>query len=130
MYRLPSTKNQDTLIRIKGIANDIIRAIFTDSRDRIWVGTNGSGLDCLEKGRITNFTTTHGLPNNYIYALGEDNKGRIWVGAYNGGLAVLENGRFRSLAIADIADQPIWVIHMDSDGDVWVGTDHAGLLYS
>ena len=98
------------------MASDIIRAIFVDSRDRVWVGTNGGGLDCLEKGRITNFTTAQGLPNNYIYALGEDKKGRIWVGAYNDGLAVLEQGRFRRLPEADIVDQPVWVIHADRGG--------------
>jgi diguanylate cyclase (GGDEF)-like protein len=129
LYRMPATKQAAGFTRIKGIANDIIRAIFVDSRDRVWVGTNGGGLDCLEKGRITNFTTAQGLPNNYIYALGEDKKGRIWVGAYNHGLAVLEQGRFRKLPETDIVDQPIWVIHADRDGDLWVGTDHAGLLW-
>jgi diguanylate cyclase (GGDEF)-like protein len=83
----------------------------------------------MEKGRITNYTTAQGLPSNYIYALSEDKKGRIWVGAYSGGLAVMEQGRFRKVASADIADQPVWVIHTDRDGDIWVGTDHAGLLW-
>jgi diguanylate cyclase (GGDEF)-like protein len=129
LYRLPGANKNAAFSRIAGVASDIIRAVFVDSRDRIWVGTNGGGLDRLEKGRITNFSTAQGLPNNYIYALGEDRKGRIWVGAYNGGLAVLEQGRFRRLAAADIADQPVWVIHTDRDGDIWVGTDHAGLLW-
>ncbi len=129
LYRLPGNGKGDVFTRVRGVASEIIRAIFNDSRDRVWVGTNGGGLDCLENGRITNFTTAHGLPSNYIYALGEDIKGRIWVGAYSGGLAVLENGRFRKLAASAISDQPIWVIHPDRDGDIWVGTDHAGLLW-
>ena len=129
LLRSANTDKIDRFIRVAGVTNDIIRAIYADSRDRIWVGTNGGGLDCLEKGRITNFTTAHGLPSNYIYALGEDKKGRIWVGAYNGGLAVLEKGLFRKLEAGDVASQPVWVIHVDGDGDIWVGTDHAGLLW-
>ena len=129
LFRSASTKKIDRFIPVPGVSSDIIRAIYADSRDRIWVGTNGGGLNCLEKGRIANFTTADGLPSNYIYALGEDKKGRIWVGAYSGGLAVLEGGQFRKLDARDISDQPVWVIHPDRDGDIWVGTDHAGLLW-
>jgi diguanylate cyclase (GGDEF)-like protein len=129
LYRLPAGKKSRTFLRIRGIANDIIRAILVDSRDRVWVGTNGGGLDCLENGRVKNFTTRHGLPSNFIYSLNEDRQGRIWAGGYNGGIAVLENNRFRSLPSADIANQPVWVVHTDKEGDAWVGTDHAGLLW-
>ena len=42
---------------------------------------------------------------------------------------MLEEGRFRSFGDADISEQPVWVIHADREGDIWVGTDHAGLLW-
>jgi diguanylate cyclase (GGDEF)-like protein len=129
LYRLPGGEKSTAFRRVKGVANDIIRALLVDSHDRVWVGTNGGGLDCLEKGRTKNFTTAHGLPSNFIYALGEDQQGRIWAGGYNGGMAVLEGNRFRTLPSADIADQPVWVIHVDKENDAWVGTDHAGLLW-
>jgi diguanylate cyclase (GGDEF)-like protein len=129
LYRLPAKGISATFHRVKGVANNIIRALLVDSHDRVWVGTNGGGLDCLEKDRIINFTTIHGLPSNFIYALSEDQQGRIWAGGYNGGMAVLEGNRFRTLPGAGIADQPVWVIHVDKQNDAWVGTDHAGLLW-
>lgn len=42
---------------------------------------------------------------------------------------MLEEGLFHKLETGDIANQPIWVIHADRDGDIWVGTDQAGLLW-
>ncbi len=102
----------------RALANDIIRALLVDSRDRVWVGTNGGGLDCLEKGRITNFTTAHGLPDNYIYCPGRG-QARTHLGrglqrrAGRAGRGPLPRLRRRRTS----SDQPVWVIHADREGD-------------
>jgi len=128
LFHLAAGKKPAAFTRVRGVKSQIIRSLLVDSRDRLWIGTNGDGLDCLEKGKITTFTTADGMPSNFIYALSEDRQGRILVGAYSGGLAVLDQGRFRRLPVAGVDDQPVWVIHVDLEGDAWVGTDHAGLL--
>jgi diguanylate cyclase (GGDEF)-like protein len=128
LFRMAAGKKLPSFSHFRGVTSQIIRSLLVDSRDRLWIGTNGEGLDCLENGKITNYTTADGLPGNFIYALGEDKRGRIWVGAYSGGLAVLDRDRFRHLPIPGVDEQPVWVIHVDSEGDTWVGTDHAGLL--
>lgn len=128
LFHLAAGKRPAAFTRVRGVNSPIIRSLLVDSRDRLWIGTNGDGLDCLEKGRITTYTAADGLPGNFIYSLAEDRQGRIWVGAYSGGLAVLDQGRFRRFPLAGVDDQPVWVIHVDGGGDVWVGTDHAGLL--
>jgi diguanylate cyclase (GGDEF)-like protein len=128
LFHLAAGRKPAVFTHVRGVTSQIIRSLLVDGRDRLWIGTNGDGLDCLEKGKITTYTAADGLPGNFIYALGEDRQGRIWVGAYSGGLAVLDQGRFRRLPIAGVDDQPVWVIHVDPEGDTWVGTDHAGLL--
>ncbi len=128
LFHLAAGKKPAAFTHVRAVTSPIIRSLLVDSRDRLWIGTNGAGLDCLEKGKITTYTAADGLPGNFIYALGEDRRGRIWVGAYSGGLAVLDRGRFRRLPVAAVDDQPVWVIHVDGEGDAWVGTDHAGLL--
>jgi len=128
LFHLAAGRKPETFRRVPGVTSQIIRSLLVDGRDRLWIGTNGGGLDCLEKGKVTNYKVADGLPGNFIYALGEDGQGRIWVGAYSGGLAVLEKGRFRRLVVPGVDDQPVWVIHADRGGDVWIGTDHAGLL--
>ena len=67
------------------LSNDKVNALFTDSRQRLWVCTSG-GLNLLEADgqsfRI--FTQAHGLPSNIIQSILEDGEGKLWVSTQNG----------------------------------------------
>ena len=62
-----------------------IRCLFRDSKDRMWVGTAGSGLilcelthDCKSL-KYTQYGVSEGLVNNMVQSILEDYSGRLWV---------------------------------------------------
>ncbi|MEL6252427.1 MAG: two-component regulator propeller domain-containing protein [Bacteroidota bacterium] len=63
--------------------------VLLDSKDRIWVGTQGSGLNVIlpmEKDdfEVLHFFETDGIPSNLIMGLLEDEFGQIWGSSSNG----------------------------------------------
>ncbi|MDR2938072.1 MAG: response regulator, partial [Prevotellaceae bacterium] len=70
--------------------NNEVKALLEDSKGRIWLGTNGGGLNLLvreqplERSWFRRYSATNGLSNEVIQAMLEDEKGNIWVSTENG----------------------------------------------
>jgi TRAP-type C4-dicarboxylate transport system permease small subunit len=70
--------------------NNEVKAILEDSRGRIWLGTNGGGLNLLmrekplERSWFKHYAAPSGLSNEVIQAILEDAKGNIWVSTESG----------------------------------------------
>ncbi|NUO01338.1 MAG: ATP-binding protein, partial [Saprospiraceae bacterium] len=59
------------------------------NRQRIWIGTNGSGLVCWNRGvegkdSLQYFSKKEGLSSEIIYSLAFDQRGQLWAGTGNG----------------------------------------------
>ena len=63
--------------------------IFADSRGRIWVGTNDSGVACLEGETFTFYSRADGLASTSIRSITEDASGNILI-ATTMGLAYVD----------------------------------------
>ena len=69
--------------------NDII-CCFEDSKNHIWTGTYGDGLNhliydtCTSKYFFENFNIKNGLPSAIIHSIEEDKYGNLWLGTDNG----------------------------------------------
>jgi ligand-binding sensor domain-containing protein/two-component sensor histidine kinase len=52
----------------------------------LWIGTEGGGLNRLDKstGNFTTYTIKNGLPNNVIYSIQSDNHKNLWLSTNNG----------------------------------------------
>lgn len=67
------------------LSSNFISNILNDSRGRLWIGTNGGGLNLFkpENESFLNFKfdplNENGISNNGINAIFEDHKGNIWV---------------------------------------------------
>ena len=90
------------LTKKDGIAGEKIRALFLDSTDRIWVGSEYDGVAIIEdfsintSGKIEysdilTITQDNGLPNNEVKVIAESKDGNIWVGT-RAGLLKIEKG--------------------------------------
>lgn len=81
------TYHEPALNDTLSISDKWVLTIFEDSHNRIWVGTNGGGLNLWkEPDQFVCFNTDHGLPGNVINGILEDSSGFLWIST-NKGLA-------------------------------------------
>lgn len=59
-----------------------VMVLFTDSKGRLWIGTNDSGLFCYQESskKTLYYTEKEGLSSNSIRSICEDGEGNIYVG--------------------------------------------------
>jgi ligand-binding sensor domain-containing protein/signal transduction histidine kinase/AraC-like DNA-binding protein len=69
-----------------GLGNNNVLCLFRDSGGRLWIGTDGGGLDCMDLSskKIYNIREENGLCNNVVSAMSEDKDGNLWVSTNNG----------------------------------------------
>ena len=63
--------------------------LFVDSRDRLWIGTNDSGVAVMERGEFRMWGKAEGLLSTYVCAIAEDDQGKIYI-ATTEGIAVID----------------------------------------
>jgi len=105
----------------QGTGSDYVYQIFTDSRKRIWLATDGGGLRVYEHDAFRNVEVP-GLNSKVIYSIAEDSDGNIWMAALKDGLFVCRDSKWQRLgsrnglsdlnisAIASIKDR-IVIVH-------------------
>lgn len=65
-----------------GIASVV--SLYADSKDRLWIGTNDSGVALMEKGSLKMFTKADGLMSSSIRSITEDEEGNIYIATTHG----------------------------------------------
>ena len=124
----------------ESISHDRIGALAESYNKKIWIGTDGGGLDLFDpqtrefKNYQHNPYNSSSISNNYILSLLEDSKKRLWVGTYQGGLNKmdLKTGVFSHYLQGSITSgSDVRVVFEDSEKHIWVGTNRGGLyLYN
>ncbi len=95
------------------------RAIFEDSRGRIWVGTNDNGVVMIDGEESVHFTYKDGLPSSSIRVFAEDGKGNVFIGT-TAGVCYVDTGS----AIHIVSDEAI-----DEDRVLKLCSDSTGRVY-
>lgn len=75
----------------KGLDANFFMSVFVDSRDRVWFGTDGQGVNVFEDEIVTNLLYEGELPVRTVYCFAEDTNGRIWMGSAQDGLVWYED---------------------------------------
>lgn len=110
-------------IREGGIAG--VTCMLTDSRGRLWIGTNDSGIARYENGSFTFFTEEDGLPVNSIRSFAEKEDGGIYVGTTDRICFVDGEDNVRT-----VSNDITYVISMECCGDMLVGVGNNGMLFA
>jgi signal transduction histidine kinase/ligand-binding sensor domain-containing protein/ActR/RegA family two-component response regulator len=133
----------------QSLASNAVRALHIDRSGRLWIGTDGGGLDRLDAAaKVTGPATARfihhvhsgdsaSLTGDTITSVLEGSDGSMWAGIWGGGLNHLitdSAGITRVTAYRHDASDPrslagddVSVLRQDRSGALWVGTEGAGL---
>ena len=112
----------------ESVSNNSILSLYFDSKDNLWVGTHGGGLNLYKDGKFIAYTQKDGLPNNVIYGIEEDSNGQLWLST-NQGICRFnpnKNGReaFRNYDIRDglpSNEFNQWAVFKNRNGRIFFG---------
>ena len=78
------------------LTSNSILSIYKDLQNRLWVGTDGGGLNYFDEktNQFYNITETVGIGNNTIHAILDDKQGRLWIST-NKGISCIGFNKFR-----------------------------------
>ena len=129
-------KTINTYTTEDGICNNIITALFADSKKNIWIGT-ANGVSILNTNTneiidITDILTKHNIEDQYIKVIYEDSKENYWIGCFiDGGLVkidpykkTIENYRNIKDDKTSISSNNIRSIAEDKKGNIYIGTSY------
>lgn len=123
-----------------GLNNGHVKSIFQDSSGLFWIGTNGGGLSCFQKGtkQFISFTKNpnnpYSISHNDIEVIFEDKAGSLWIGTQGEGINKIDSRydnfvhyQYQPYDSNGLKHEKIWSIIEGKNGLFWIGTD--GGLY-
>ena len=110
-----------------GIASVV--SLLVDSKNRLWVGTNDSGVAVIDKGKTKMFRTEEGLKSLSVRTIAEDKKGNIYCGTTRGVIEINEAMVVRTLENPSIRDEYIRSMITGSNGVIY-GVTQTGLVFT
>ncbi len=123
------------------INHNEIFCLKESSKGKIWIGTNGGGVNVFDPDKKTFFKYVstpasageRQLPvNGFIRAIEEDHDGNIWIGTYGSGIAVLnpttQKFRVYNNKNTGLAIDRTFSLLQDHNGNMWIGTAGGGLF--
>lgn len=116
------------------LLSSVVYALAQNAEGKLWIGTE-RGLSLLDPttGDIRHWwhdpQRPDSLPKAPIRALAVDGEDRLWLGTAGMGVWYLEadGQRFQRVPQTLLQDDRIWAISAASNGDIWIGTQAAGL---
>ena len=127
-------KSNDIFSKVEGIGRDFIHSLYQDSKGRIWAGTYGNGIKCIDENgtllsHITVSSEEGALPSRFITSISEDSNHRIWITTEGGGVCHtdsdydLKSLKFKTLTTEDgLPSDVTCAVGEDQDGVIWIST--------
>ena len=125
--------------KVNGLNNTIIRCLYLDKKERLWVGTDSGGLNLYDEKNQQFIYYDHdesngsSLLHNSIQSIFEDRQNILWVGTFAGGVNYYNpyTNAFQSFQSGEINrsvnNNTITGFAEDQSGDLWIATDRGGL---
>ncbi|CAG5068625.1 Sensor histidine kinase RcsC [Dyadobacter sp. CECT 9623] len=116
----------------RSISSSSVLALYIDRSGKLWIGTEGGGLNLFDEKANAFIRFTHdpansrSISNNLVNCIFEDSKGNLWLGT-NGGINLFDkrNQTFTCYRQKDgLPNDLIWGILEDSHGLLWISTNN------
>ena len=107
-------ERMDSSLGISGVV-----CLFADKTDRLWLGSNDSGLAMLHQKEILHWGAEEGMQSLAVNCIIEDPKGTIYVGTKDGLYSIDEEMIMSRLTDDRIIDENIIDMKLGSDGLVY-----------
>lgn len=104
-----------------------IRTLFSDSRNRIWIGT-GEGLAMFDGQDFHHFTMHEGLYDNLIWGISEPQSGRILIVTREGFNYYEDGGLKQGYYHPEVFGKRVNVAIQDRLGNFWIGFSGHGIM--
>jgi len=107
----------------KELPNNAVRALFVDSSNILWIGTE-NGVVSKQNDVFKSYFEEDGLALNSCWAITEDSKQRIWFGSYGGGISIFDGNEFKVLTTRDgLVNNEIIHLYLFKD-HIYAGTSN------
>ena len=129
IYKGKAIKNIKYLDVKQGTSSSYIWDVFHDSKNQIWMGTNGGGVSVYTGDKFRHFNEDHGLSNNFIWCIEEDRQGNMWFGTSGDGVCMFDGNSFFRLEFEKgFNATDIRFIYEDKSGLIWIGSKDYGVF--
>ncbi|MDH5474292.1 MAG: ATP-binding protein [Cyclobacteriaceae bacterium] len=122
-----------------GLNSNIITSFYEDDQNRIWIGTDGGGINIYNTQTDSfsyikkNIYINTSLSSDVILEFYEDDSDILWVSTFGGGLNIYRKNKSKfnlyqqSIEESSLSNNSVVALHEGRDGTIWVGTDGGGL---
>lgn len=100
------------------LPSQLVRAILTDDRGRLWVAGTEGVTRFGPAGRVRNFGLADGLPGTIVFAFAPASAGGMWVGTLQGVVRIEED---RVHMVEPTRGDDIRALYEAPDGTLWIG---------
>jgi ligand-binding sensor domain-containing protein len=110
------------------LSTDGFYIAIQDSKGKVWLGSQGSGIVTYDSGSYKPFTPLSGTTPLSIRTLSVTKNDDILVGTSNAGFYRIHDNTIIQIHHPDLDKSTVMAIVEDNNGTVWVATDGEGLF--
>ncbi len=111
----------------KGLPNNQVRSLITDSWNNLWVGTSGGGLARYYGQQILCLNRDSGLPGRQVYSIEEGFDGKLWLGVADKGLVRFDPVNQSIIPDSTLTSGKVKCQFTDELSRIWCGTEGNGI---
>ena len=124
-----SSKKTQFFNSLNGFTDNAVNKIFRDAENNMWFATEGAGIYKYDGDQTMILDKAQGLSNEVVMGFATDREGAMWMHCFGNTLFKLHSGNKIDikLPVADSIHYSISHLFNDKDGNIWIGTNGAGL---